>query len=80
MANLSRANDAAARFNESLARELRRQKPSEAPYSDLNPGRAGMMTPRNLPDWFHESECRSFRKFERNMYVVRIFTVRGELN
>ena len=34
MANLSRANDAAIRFNESMERELRgRQKPSEASYS-----------------------------------------------
>ena len=33
MVNLSRANDAAARFNESLDREYRgREKPSEAPY------------------------------------------------
>jgi hypothetical protein len=37
MANLSRANDAVARFNESLEREYRgRQKPSEAPYARLN--------------------------------------------
>lgn len=41
MANLSRANDAAARFNESMERELRgRQKPSEAPYVRLKAGRA----------------------------------------
>ena len=33
MVDLSRANDAAARFNESLDREYRgREKPSEAPY------------------------------------------------
>jgi hypothetical protein len=41
MANLSRANDAAARFNETMERELRgRQKPSEAPCVRLNPGKA----------------------------------------
>ena len=36
MVNLSRANDAAARFNETLEREYRgRQKPAKAPYSRL---------------------------------------------
>lgn len=41
MANLSRANDAAARFNDTLDREYRgRGKPSEAPYVRLNAGRA----------------------------------------
>jgi hypothetical protein len=36
MANLSRANDAAARFNETIERELRgRRKPSEALYVRL---------------------------------------------
>jgi len=41
LANLSRANDAAARFNESLDREYRgRGKPSEAPYIRSNAGRA----------------------------------------
>ena len=41
LANLSRANDAAARFNDTLDREWRgRQKPPEAPYVRLNAGRA----------------------------------------
>jgi hypothetical protein len=41
MANLSRAHDTAARFNESLEREFRgRQRPSEVPYVRLNLGRA----------------------------------------
>ena len=41
MVNLSRAHDAAARFNDTLEREYRgRGKPSEAPYVRLNPGEA----------------------------------------
>jgi hypothetical protein len=41
MVNLSRANDAAARFNESLEREYRgRGKPSGAPYVRLKAERA----------------------------------------
>ena len=41
LANLSRANDASARFNDTLDREYRgRQKPSEAPYVRSNVGRA----------------------------------------
>ena len=41
MVNLSRANDAAARFNDSLDREYRgRERPSEAPYVRLKAGRA----------------------------------------
>jgi hypothetical protein len=41
MANLSRANDTAARFNETLDREYRgRQKPVEAPYVRSNAERA----------------------------------------
>ena len=41
MVNLTRANDAAARFNETVDREQRgRQKPAGRGYSDLNDERA----------------------------------------
>ena len=43
MVNLSRANDAAARFNDTLEREYRgRGKPSEAPYVRSNVERAAL--------------------------------------